>query len=111
MGALVIRMGTITGARLGETQQIAQNPDCVKKLEKVRPQYGSSDFSPRERAGRALPGYPPYLTMFLSRCPKFQAAAPWPLPYCTTTGSPCETATNSSAVSVKVTVLVSPVTG
>ena len=36
MGALVIRMGTITGARLGEAQQIAQNPDCVKKLEKVR---------------------------------------------------------------------------
>jgi integrase len=37
MAALVIRMGTITGARVGETQQIAQNPDCVKKLENVGP--------------------------------------------------------------------------
>ena len=70
MGALVIRMGTITGARLGETQQIAQNPDCVKKLEKVRPQYGSSDFSPRERAGRALPGYPPLFEHVLVQMPE-----------------------------------------
>jgi integrase len=41
MGALVIRMGTITGARLGEIQQIAQNPDCVKKLENVGPKRAS----------------------------------------------------------------------
>jgi integrase len=41
MGALVIRMGTITGARLGETQQIAQNPECVKKLENVGPKMAS----------------------------------------------------------------------
>jgi integrase len=41
MGALVIRMGTITGARLGETQQIAQNPECVKKLENVGPKMVS----------------------------------------------------------------------
>jgi integrase len=41
MGALVIRMGTITGARVGETQQIAQNPDCVKKLENVGPKMAT----------------------------------------------------------------------
>lgn len=41
MGALVIRMGTVTGARLGETQQIAQNPECVKKLENVGPKMAS----------------------------------------------------------------------
>ncbi len=41
MGALVIRMGTITGARIGETQQIAQNPECVKKLENVGPKMAS----------------------------------------------------------------------
>lgn len=41
MAALVIRMGTITGARVGETQQIAQNPDCVKKLENVGPKMAT----------------------------------------------------------------------
>jgi hypothetical protein len=41
MGVLVIRMGTVTGARLGETQQIAQNPECVKKLENVGPKMAS----------------------------------------------------------------------
>jgi integrase len=35
MACLVIRMSTITGARVGETQQIAQNSDCVKKVENV----------------------------------------------------------------------------
>jgi hypothetical protein len=41
MATLVIRMGTITGARLGEIQQIAQNPDCVKKLENVGPRMAA----------------------------------------------------------------------
>jgi integrase len=34
---LVIRIQTITGARLGEIQQIAQNPDCIKQLTNVGP--------------------------------------------------------------------------
>src|SRR5262249_16202524 len=34
---LTIRMQTITGARLGEVQQIAQNPDCIKQLVNVGP--------------------------------------------------------------------------
>ncbi len=34
---LMVRMGTITGARLGEIQQIAQNPDCFKQLDNVGP--------------------------------------------------------------------------
>lgn len=34
---LVIRMMTVTGARLGEVQQIAQSPNCVKKLENIGP--------------------------------------------------------------------------
>jgi len=41
MAGLIIRMGTITGARVGETQQIAQNPDCVKKLENVGPKMAT----------------------------------------------------------------------
>jgi integrase len=41
MAGLVIRMATITGARVGETQQIAQNPDCVKKLENVGPKMAT----------------------------------------------------------------------
>ena len=36
-GGLVIRMGTITGARIGEIMQIAQSPDCFKQLENVGP--------------------------------------------------------------------------
>src|SRR5262245_26604870 len=53
----------------------------------------------------------PYFNIFLSTCPKYQADAPDPLPYCTKTGSPCETSANSAAVRVKVTVVVSPETG
>jgi integrase len=34
---LMIRMGTITGARGGEIQQIAQSPECFKQLENVGP--------------------------------------------------------------------------
>jgi integrase len=34
---LVIRMQTITGARIGEVQQIAQNPECIKQLVNVGP--------------------------------------------------------------------------
>jgi integrase len=36
-GGLMVRMGTITGARGGEVQQIAQSPDCFKQLENVGP--------------------------------------------------------------------------
>jgi integrase len=36
-GGLMIRMGTITGARGGEIQQIAQSPDCFKQLDNVGP--------------------------------------------------------------------------
>jgi len=36
-GGLAVRMGTITGARLGEVQQIAQTGDCIKKLVNVGP--------------------------------------------------------------------------
>lgn len=34
---LAIRIQTITGARLGEIQQIAQNPECIKQLVNVGP--------------------------------------------------------------------------
>lgn len=34
---LMIRMGTITGARGGEIQQIAQTPECFKQLDNVGP--------------------------------------------------------------------------
>jgi integrase len=34
---LMVRMGTITGARAAEIQQIAQSPDCFKQLENVGP--------------------------------------------------------------------------
>jgi hypothetical protein len=33
----MVRMGTITGARGGEVQQIAQSPDCFKQLDNVGP--------------------------------------------------------------------------
>ena len=36
-GGLMVRMGTITGARGGEIQQIAQSPDCFKQLDNVGP--------------------------------------------------------------------------
>jgi integrase len=36
-GHLAIRLQTITGARLGEVQQVAQNPDCIKQLVNVGP--------------------------------------------------------------------------
>jgi hypothetical protein len=36
-GGLMVRMGTITGTRIGETMQIAQSPDCFKQLENVGP--------------------------------------------------------------------------
>lgn len=36
-GTLMIRMGTITGARGGESQQIAQSPECFKRLDNVGP--------------------------------------------------------------------------
>src|SRR5262249_1297184 len=49
-----------------------------------------------------------YLSIFLSIRPKFQGAAPAPLPYWTATSSPCDNAANSSAVRAKITVDVSP---
>jgi hypothetical protein len=36
-GGLMVRMGTITGARGGEVQQIAQSPECFKQLDNVGP--------------------------------------------------------------------------
>lgn len=36
-GHLAIRLQTITGARLGEIQQVAQNPECIKELVNVGP--------------------------------------------------------------------------
>jgi hypothetical protein len=36
-GHLIVRVQTVTGARLGEVQQIAQNPDCIKQLDNVGP--------------------------------------------------------------------------
>lgn len=36
-GNLLVRIQTFTGARLGEVQQIAQNPDCIKELINVGP--------------------------------------------------------------------------
>jgi hypothetical protein len=36
-GHLAIRLQTITGARLGEIQQLAQNPECIKQLVNVGP--------------------------------------------------------------------------
>jgi hypothetical protein len=36
-GGLTVRMGTITGARGGEIQQIAQSPECFKQLDNVGP--------------------------------------------------------------------------
>ncbi len=36
-GHLVVRMQTVTGARIGEVQQIAQNPECIKQLVNVGP--------------------------------------------------------------------------
>jgi len=34
---LIVRVQTVSGARLGEVQQIAQNPDCIKELINVGP--------------------------------------------------------------------------
>jgi hypothetical protein len=34
---MVVRVQTISGARLGEVQQIAQNPECIKQLMNVGP--------------------------------------------------------------------------
>jgi len=34
---LIVRVQTVSGARLGEVQQIAQNPDCIKELVNVGP--------------------------------------------------------------------------
>jgi hypothetical protein len=36
-GGLMVRMGTITGARAAEIQQIAQRPECFKQLDNVGP--------------------------------------------------------------------------
>jgi hypothetical protein len=36
-GHLVVRMQTVTGARLGEVPQIAQNPECIKQLVNIGP--------------------------------------------------------------------------
>lgn len=36
-GHFGIRIQTITGARLGEVQQIAQNPECIRQLVNVGP--------------------------------------------------------------------------
>jgi len=36
-GGVMVRMGTITGARGGESQQIAQSPECFKRLDNVGP--------------------------------------------------------------------------
>ncbi len=36
-GHLVVRMQTVTGARIGEVQQIAQNPECIKQLVNIGP--------------------------------------------------------------------------
>jgi hypothetical protein len=36
-GGVMIRMGTIAGARVGESQQIAQSPECFKRLDNVGP--------------------------------------------------------------------------
>jgi integrase len=34
---MVVRMQTITGARIGEVQQVSQNPDCIKELAGIGP--------------------------------------------------------------------------
>jgi hypothetical protein len=34
---MVVRLQTITGARMGEVQQVAQNPECIKQLLNVGP--------------------------------------------------------------------------
>ena len=36
-GGVMVRTGTITGARGGESQQIAQSPECFKRLDNVGP--------------------------------------------------------------------------
>src|SRR5215471_15628153 len=36
-GHLVVRMQSVTGARIGEVQQIAQNPECIKQLVNIGP--------------------------------------------------------------------------
>lgn len=38
---MVVRVQTISGARIGEVQQIAQNPECIKQLVNVGPKSGA----------------------------------------------------------------------
>ncbi len=38
---MVVRMQTITGARIGEVQQVAQNPECIKQLVGIGPKEGT----------------------------------------------------------------------
>jgi len=38
---MVVRIQTVTGARVGEVQQVAQNPDCIAQLINVGPKAGS----------------------------------------------------------------------
>jgi hypothetical protein len=37
LGYLCVRVQTITGARIGEVMQIAQNPECIIQIENIRP--------------------------------------------------------------------------
>lgn len=39
-GNLLVRIQTVNGARIGEVQQIAQNPECIKQLVNVGPKAG-----------------------------------------------------------------------
>ncbi|HXO95614.1 MAG TPA: hypothetical protein VN857_03445, partial [Chthoniobacterales bacterium] len=39
-GNLLLRIQTVNGARIGEFQQIAQNPECIKQLVNVGPKAG-----------------------------------------------------------------------
>ncbi len=38
---MVVRIQTISGARIGEVQQVAQNPECIKQLVNVGPKSGA----------------------------------------------------------------------
>jgi integrase len=53
---LVVRMQTITGARIGEVQQIAQNPHCITQLVNVGPKSATRwilRMAPKGRKERA----------------------------------------------------------
>ncbi|MGQ0736602.1 MAG: site-specific integrase [Acidobacteriota bacterium] len=53
---LVVRMQTITGARIGEVQQIAQNPHCITQLVNVGPKSATRwilRMAPKGRQERA----------------------------------------------------------